>query len=58
MKATPKSCSCRSCKRGKATKTGRWHENLEERAFRRFTKQALRKGEEDIPPAPNGDYKD
>ena len=58
MKATPKSCSCCMCRRGKHTKSGRYHERKEERAYRQATKQALRRGEEVIPPAPHGDYKD
>lgn len=58
MKATPKSCSCSMCRRGKGTKTGKYHMNREERAFRRETKVALKRGEEVIPPAPHGDYND
>ena len=58
MKATPKSCSCQACRRGKRSKTQKYYMNQEERSFRRETKEALRKGEEVISPAPHGDYKD
>ena len=58
MKATPKSCSCGMCRRGKATKTGKYYMKKEERAFRHNAKQALERGEEVIPPALHGDYND
>lgn len=58
MKATPKSCSCSQCKRGRATKAGHFFRMKEEHAFRRATKVALLKGREDIPAAPHGSYTD
>jgi len=41
MKGTPKSCSCRACKRGKHTATGHYFMRLEERAERRRVKELL-----------------
>lgn len=58
QKATPKSCSCGCCTRGKATKTGKYYMKREERAFRHDQKIALNKGQEDIGIAPHGDYND
>jgi hypothetical protein len=57
-KASPKSCSCTQCRRGKATEGGHHTRTHEERAFRRETKQALKQGREDIPPSPHGTYTD
>ena len=57
-KATPKSCSCRTCRRGKRTKTQKRLVELEERAFRRRVKIGLRKGIEPDPSVPYGDYRD
>lgn len=56
-KATPKSCSCAACKRGKhrgaksAVKT-------DEKKFRHNAKIALNKGAEVIGIAPKGNYYD
>lgn len=60
MKATPKSCSCFSCQRGKHTQAGHYTTNQEERAHRRAAKQALKRDGVDavIAPAPHGTYKD
>ena len=57
-KATPKSCSCRACRRGKGSRLQKFLARCEERAFRRSVKQALRKGEEPAQIAPYGDYRD
>lgn len=58
MKATPKSCSCEYCIRGKHTKTGNAMMKHDERSFRHAAKIALKKGEENISVAPKGKYYD
>lgn len=58
MKATPKSCSCRTCKKGKGTATQKKLMRLEERAFRRGVKRALLAGKELDRIVPYGDYRD
>lgn len=59
MKATPKSCSCRYCKRGKACKYGNAMMKYDERAFRHNSKIHLKKGnDEAVTPAPIGNYYD
>ena len=58
MKSTPKSCSCRSCKRGKATNAGHFYRKADERAYRHATKIALMKGNATLPLAPTGGYYD
>lgn len=57
-KGTPKSCSCRACRRGKGTRLQKKLITLEERAFRRGVRLALRKGEEPGQIAPYGGYRD
>lgn len=57
-KTTPKSCSCKSCKRGKATAGGHFYRNADERAYRHASKIALMKGAEVISGAPVGGYYD
>jgi len=55
MKATPKSCSCKSCRRGKASAAGKHMMKLDERAFRHAAKIKLAAGNpEHIAPAPAG----
>lgn len=54
MKGSPKSCSCQHCKHCSANKAK--IRTKEERAFRHAAKQALNQGQEDILPAPYGDY--
>lgn len=58
MKATPKSCSCGTCRRGKASRRGNALLKLDERAYRHASKIALLKGREDLSPAPKGNYYD
>ncbi|MEW5756448.1 MAG: hypothetical protein AB1810_09090 [Pseudomonadota bacterium] len=58
MKATPKSCSCRTCKNGKGTAAQKRLMRLEERAFRRGVRRALRAGEELDRIVPYSDYRD
>jgi len=58
MKQTPKSCSCQQCKHGKGTKSGKKEMKLDERAFRHQSNTALKRGTEDIPAAPVGNYYD
>lgn len=57
-KATPKSCSCNVCKRGKSTKAGHFYRKADERAYRHASKIALMKGAEVINNAPFGGYYD
>lgn len=57
-KATPKSCSCGMCKRGKATQQGKDRMKIAERAFRHASKVALRMGDETLTAAPRGGYYD
>ena len=57
-KATPKSCSCQHCKRGKHSKYGSQMVKLDERAYRHNAKIAINKGEEAIQLAPKGNYYD
>lgn len=57
-KATPKSCSCTQCKRGKASSRGKALMKLDERAYRHASKINLMKGREVIEPAPIGGYYD
>lgn len=58
IKQKPKACGCRMCRLGKSTEAGHATRKAEERAFRHATKIDLRKGREDIPPAPRGTYTD
>ena len=58
MKATPKSCSCSVCTRGKHTKSGHELMKYDERKFRHAAKIALKKGAEVFSPAPKGNYYD
>lgn len=58
MKATPKSCSCFSCKRGKTSTRGKYMLKTDERAYRHHSRIELMKGREDIAPAPTGGYYD
>ena len=59
MKHTPKSCSCRICRLGKATKAQKTMMKLAERAFRHAAKVALKSGREELVlPAPYGNYTD
>lgn len=55
---TPKSCGCRSCRRGKATKYGKEVLKSAERAYRHSVKIALGKGREDVSSVPYGGYTD
>lgn len=57
-KATPKSCSCFACKRGKSTKAGKTAIKLHERAFRHDQKITLTKHQGDYVPAPSGNFFD
>jgi len=58
MKATPKSCSCRACRKGKGTNAQKRLMRLEERAFRRGIRRALRAGHELTQIVPYGGYRD
>jgi hypothetical protein len=58
MKATPKSCSCRTCRKGKGTTAQKRLMRLEERAFRRGVRSALRAGHELMQIVPYGGYRD
>jgi len=58
QKQTPKSCSCKTCTRGKHTKSGHELMKADERAFRHSQKIALAKGAEDVAVAPVGNYYD
>ena len=58
MKSTPKSCSCRTCRKGKGTALQKRLIRLEERAFRRGVKKALRAGQELSQLVPYGSYRD
>jgi len=58
MKTTPKSCSCRSCRKGKGTNTQKRLMRLEERAFRRGVRRSLRAGHELTQIVPYGGYRD
>lgn len=61
-KATPKSCSCRQCARGKASSAGEYLMKKDERAYRHHANGQLRrltKEEEDTPVlSPRGNYYD
>lgn len=57
-KATPKSCSCNTCKRGKSSTRGKSLMKIDERAYRHASKINLMKGREDILSAPIGNYYD
>jgi hypothetical protein len=59
-KATPKSCGCPGCKRGKGSTRSQHSMRLAERAFRHAMKQALRfpTDNETRQPAPMGGYYD
>ena len=57
-KAKPKSCSCRSCKNGKASNRGGALMKLDERAYRHGAKIDLMRGREVIASAPMGGYYD
>lgn len=58
MKATPKSCSCRACRKGKGTNAQKRLMRLEERVFRRGARSALRAGRELMQIVPYGGYRD
>lgn len=58
MKATPKSCSCRACKRGKGRPGRKFSMKLDERAFRHRMRIAIDQGGEMAVPAPKGNYYD
>ena len=58
MKATPKSCNCYQCRRGKSSKAGNLAMKKDERAFRHNTKVTLNKGDELIVPAQAGNRYD
>jgi hypothetical protein len=47
-----KACSCRACKRGKRTKSGKEDLHINERVFRRRTKQQLNKDPEEFTSGP------
>lgn len=57
FKATPKSCSCEQCKRGKHGGAKKMVK-ADERKFRHNAKIALGKGAEVIGIAPKGNYYD
>jgi hypothetical protein len=57
-KQTPKSCSCRSCKRGKHTRAGHLAMKKDERAFRHAQNAALKCGRGGYSAAPVGNYYD
>lgn len=57
-KATPKSCSCTQCKRGKHSNPGHQMMKADERAYRHEMKIRLAEGDEDIPLIPKGNYYD
>jgi len=57
-KATPKSCSCRACRRGKSSKSGKQMMKADERAFRHSQNAALKCGKGGYSPAPIGNYFD
>lgn len=54
MKSTPKSCSCRMCRRLRGTPAAGQLMKLEERAFRHQQAQALRRDPESVAVAPAG----
>jgi hypothetical protein len=57
MKQTPKSCSCQTCRLGKAKKKQKFLMKLNERGFRHQSKIALKTGkEEEVGIAPYGSY--
>lgn len=58
MKMTPKSCGCRSCRRGKGSKYGKQVLKSAERTYRHSAKIALGKGREDVASVPYGGYTD
>ena len=58
MKATPKSCSCRQCKRGKASKAGKQMMNLMERSIRTAWRNQRLQPDPVVAPAPAGNYFD
>jgi hypothetical protein len=59
-KATPKSCSCQHCRRGKGSSAGRCAMRRDERAFRHAANVRLRLAGADaeLLPAPRGGYYD
>lgn len=58
-KQTPKSCGCASCKAGKSSPASNAQRKAEERGARRATKQALKRGNDEIIlPAQRGGYTD
>ena len=57
-KGTPKSCSCRSCRRGKGSKRGNAMMKQNERAFRHAQKVAINKSSGMYDVAPIGNYFD
>lgn len=62
-KATPKSCSCSQCTRGKHTKGGHSMMKADERAYRHAAKISLTRLDQDyevsvIASAPKGNYYD
>ncbi len=58
QKSTPKSCSCRTCTRGKATKAGKLMMRQAERSFRHQNKIHLNQMKDSGAPAPVGGYFD
>lgn len=60
LKETPKSCGCRSCRRGKGCESGaaKTMMKMEERAARHQNKVDLKKGNEVILPAHRGSRTD
>lgn len=58
VKQTPKSCSCRQCRRGKHTPAGHYMMRSDERAYRHNAKISLQKGGEIFNAGPIGNYYD
>ena len=58
MKSTPKSCSCRMCKLGKATPGGHYMMNRMERSIRTAWRNQRNQEDPVVSPAPAGRYFD
>lgn len=58
MKLAPKSCSCSQCKRGKASKAGKWLMNRMDRALRTAWRVQRLQPDPIVLPAPVGNYFD
>lgn len=58
MKQTPKSCSCKQCKRGKHSPYGRFLRNLMNRQLRNAWRKQRREEDPVTSPAPTGNYFD